>query len=638
MKKTVIKVSAFCTLLAVNFMNAQEAKEKIEQLDEVVITDSRFKMKRENSGKVVHKISTETIKNSLGKSVVDLINEIAGIEINGNNGVGGQNLGYFIRGGRSNEVVILIDGIQVIDPLQNSFDLRLLNLDQVASIEIIKGAASTLYGSGAATAVIDIKLKKAAKETINATISSSVGSNNTAQDSRSNIDNFNNAANINGSLNNLNYSFAFGHQYSGGMSAAKPIVGVVDNFEDDPFTRINTRLSVGYQFTNQFSIATFGSFNKLDNSYDGGSYLDAENKAFTKNYSVGIAPKYTYESGSIQLNAAYSLYDIDRTNTQYPGTSEGENYIVDAFIKHKFNQKFYGILGVNAQQNEIETYSIPWGETDLTKTIYVEDPKATIVDPYANVVYVSDIGFNLNSGVRLNTHSKYGNHFVFNLNPSYTFNYEGKGYSKIFTSYSSAFVAPSLQELYASWGNVDLKPQESLTFEAGLETKINSHLFNITYFKRNVENIIGYDDTLFIMVNRGDATINGVEIGVDALVSSSMKISANYTYTNNDNEAIRIPKNKVNINLSYAFKPSTHFMLSYQFNDKRDETDFTSWPSSIVQLDAYSLVNVSANHEIIKDKMTLFASVTNLFNEDFEEILGYNTRGRNYNVGFRLQF
>ncbi|MBT8316063.1 MAG: TonB-dependent receptor [Lutibacter sp.] len=638
MKKTVIKVSAFCTLLAVNFMNAQEAKEKIEQLDEVVITDSRFKIKRENSGKVVHKISAETIKNSLGKSVVDLINEIAGIEINGNNGVGGQNLGYFIRGGRSNEVVILIDGIQVIDPLQNSFDLRLLNLDQVASIEIIKGAASTLYGSGAATAVIDIKLKKAAKETINATFSSSVGSNNTAQDSPSNIENFNNAANINGSLNKLNYSVAFGHHYSGGMSAAKPMVGDVDNFEDDPFTRINTRLSIGYQFTNQFSIATFGSFNKLDNSYDGGSYLDAENKAFTKNYSIGIAPKYIYESGSIQLNAAYSLYDIDRKNTQYPGTSEGENYILDAFVKHKFNQKFYGILGVNVQQNEIETYSIPWEETDLTKTMYVEDPKATIVDPYANVVYVSDIGFNLNSGVRLNTHSKYGNHFVFNLNPSYTFNYEGKGYSKIFTSYSSAFVAPSLQELYASWGNVDLKPQESLTFEAGLETKINSHLFNITYFKRNVENIIGYDDTLFVMVNRGDATIDGVEISVDAHVSSSMKISANYTYTNNDNEAIRIPKNKVNINLSYAFKPSTHFMLSYQFNDKRDETDFTSWPSSIVQLDAYSLVNVSANHEIIKDKMTLFASVTNLFNEDFEEILGYNTRGRNYNIGFRLQF
>jgi vitamin B12 transporter len=637
MNKKLMKASAICLLFAFNVLSAQENKEKIEQLDEVVITDSRFKIKRENSGKIVHKISSETIKNSLGKNVADLINEVAGIEINGNNSVGGQNLGYYIRGGRSNEVVILIDGIQVMDPLQNSYDLRLINLEQVASIEIIKGAASTLYGSGAATAVINITLKKATKEKINATISSMVGTNNTFDKTNINLDNFNNAVHIDGSVDKFNYSVAFGHQYSGGMSAAKQVATSTEKFEDDPFTRINTRLNLAYQFSDKFSLSTFGSFNKLDNNFDGGSFTDAENNDITKNYRIGIAPKYSYNKGSIQLNAAYSLYDIDRTNTQYPGTSEGQNYVVDAFIKHKFNDKFQGILGLNVQQNKIETFSIPWGETELTKTIYAEDPKATIADPYLNAVYITDVGLNINSGVRLNTHSKYGNHFVYNFNPSYTFTNTNKGYSKIIGSFSSAFVAPSLQELYASWGNVDLKPQESSTFEIGIETSIKSQLFNLTYFKRNVENIISYDNTQFIMVNSGDATIDGVELGVEANLLSTLSLNANYTYTNNDNEAIRIPKNKVNIQLSYAFKPTTNFMLSYQYSDKRDETDFTSWPSTIVQLDAYSLVNFSVNHQIIKDSVTLFAAIHNIFNEEFEEILGYNTRGRNFDVGFRVQ-
>lgn len=644
MKKTVVQLIAFCMLFTFNTLQAQETKqaqeknEKIEQLEEVVITDSRFKIKRENSGKVVHKITAAEIQNNLGKDLAELINTVAGIEINGGKSVAGQNLGYYIRGGRSNEVVILIDGVQVVDPLQNSFDLNLLNLEQIASIEIIKGAASTLYGSGAATAVIDIRLKKAAKGSVNATLSSIAGTNNTAEDSNSNIANINNAVNVNGTVNKFNYLVSFGHQYSDGMSAAKPLEGTTTKFEEDPFTRINTNINLGYEISDKLSISTFGSFNKLNNSYDGGSFSDAENISLTKNYRVGIAPKYSYAKGSVHVNAAYSLYDVDRSNTQYPGTSKGDNYVVDAFVKHNFNNVIFGILGVNTQKSEIETYSIPWGETELAKTVYSEDPIATIVDPYVNVVYVSDYGLNLNTGARLNTHSKYGNHFVYNFNPSYTMDYEGKGYTKLFASYSTAFVSPSLQDLYASWGNLDLKPQESLTYEGGFESKVNSLLFSATYFNREVKNIIGYDSTLFKMANKGDATINGVEVEVAANLADHIGVRANYTYTNNDNEAIRIPKNKVNINLSYALESSTNFSLNYQFNDKRDETDFTSWPSTPVELGSYSLFSFTANHQIIKNRMTLFASVTNILNEDFEEILGYNTRGRNYSVGFQLNF
>ena len=623
---------------AFSTLQAQEKKEKIEQLEEVVITDSKFKIKRENSGKVVHKITATEIENNMGKSVAELINTVAGIEINGSKSVGGQNLGYYVRGGRSNEVVILIDGIQVIDPLQNSFDLNLLNLDQVASIEIIKGAASTLYGSGAATAVIDITLKKAAKDTVNATFNSTVGTNRTTKGSNSNLASFNNAVNVNGSTHKFNYLVSFGHHYSDGMSAAKPLGESTELFEDDPFTRINTSINLGYKISDKFSISTFGTFNKLNISFDGGSFADAENNSINKNYRIGIVPKYTYRKGSIQINAAYSLYDIDRTISQYPGTSKGENYVVDAFLKHNLNNTFYVILGVNAQKNAIESYSILWGETELSKTVYSEDPKITIVDPYVNVVYVSDFGLNLNAGARLNTHSKYGNHVVYNFNPSYTMKYEGKGYTKIFASYSTAFVSPSLQDLYASWGNLDLNPQESLTYEGGIESKLNSFLFSATYFNREVENIIGYDETLFKMVNEGDATIKGVEVEVAAEVLDNMDMSVNYTYTNNDNVAIRVPKNKFNATISYALNTITNLSLNYQFNDKRDETDFSSWPNTTVELESYSLLDFSANHQIIKNRMTLYASITNILNEDFEEVLGFSTRGRNYSLGFKLNF
>ena len=611
------------------------AQDKTVALEEVFITDSRFKIKRENSGKVVHKISSTQIENSVGKNIVELISEVAGIEINGSQGVGGQNLSYYIRGGRSNEVVILIDGIQVIDPLQNSYDLRFLNLEQVASVEIIKGAASTLYGSGAATAVIDIRMKKAEKGEVNVFISSSLGTNNTSEDSNFNLNTTDNAINLNGSLDKFNYLISFGYHNSEGMSASKSTVS--KEFTDDPFKRLNTSLHLGYQLSENFDVATFGSFNKLTNNYDAGSFVDGENISKSDNYRFGIAPIYSIENGSIQSTLAYTVFDIDRTKTSFPGTSKGENVILETFGKYNFNNKFHLILGTSIQKNKIEAFAIPWDETDLVKTSYGEEPKTTLVDPYTNIVYITQYGLNINSGVRLNTHSKYGNHLVYNMNPSYSLkNNNDSGYTKLFSSYSSAFVAPSLQDLYASWGNLDLRPQESVTFEAGIEFKEKSFLASATYFNRNIENIIAYDNTLFQMVNKGDAKIKGFEFEVNFVLLEKLQTILNYTNTNNDNESLRIPENKINANFSYAIN-KTNLALNFRYTDKRDDTyfkpDFTY--ESII-LEAYSLLEISVNRELIKNQLMAFASIGNLLNEEFEEIYGYNTKGRNYTLGFKL--
>jgi vitamin B12 transporter len=616
-------------------MGSIVAQEKPVELEEVFITDSRFKIKRENSGKVVHKISKAQIENSVGKNIVELIGQVAGIEINGSQGVGGQNLGYYVRGGRSNEVVILINGVQVIDPLQNSYDLRFLNLEQVASIEIIKGAASTLYGSGAATAVIDIRLKKAEAGEVNVSISSSFGTNNTSEESDFSPNATDNAFGINGNLDQFNYLISFGHHNSEGMSATKSISS--EAFTDDPFKRLNSNLNLGYQFSDDFDLTTFGSFNKLTNNFDGGSFVDAENIAESENYRFGMNPKYTFENGSIQSTLAYTVFDIDRVKTSFPGTSKGENVILETFAKYNFNNTFYLILGTSIQKNKIETFAIPWGETELAKTKYVEDPETTLVDPYTNIVYLAENGFNINSGLRLNTHSKYGNHLVYNINPSYALkNKDNKGYTKFFSSYSSAFVAPSLQDLYASWGNLELKPQESVTFEAGIEFKKKTFIASATYFNRDVENIISYDDLLYKMVNKGDAKINGFEFEVNFELMTNLQTGINYTNTKNDNESIRIPRHKMNANFTYALN-KTNLILNFRYSDKRDDTYFKpDFTSEQVILEAYSLLEISANRELIENKLTAFASIGNLLNEEFEEIYGYNTKGRNYTLGIKL--
>ena len=197
-----------------------------ESLDEVVVSDSRFELKRENSGKTVIKISQQEIENNQGRTISELINTKSGIEINGSRSNAGQNLGVYVRGGRNRQVLVLIDGIQVNDPseLSGGYDLRLLNLNQIESIEIIKGAASTLYGSGAATAVVNIITKAAYTKKISTVFLSSIGTNQTESDQNYNIADFSNSVSLSGTLNKFTYRTAFNNQFSDGLSVINSIL------------------------------------------------------------------------------------------------------------------------------------------------------------------------------------------------------------------------------------------------------------------------------------------------------------------------------------------------------------------------------------------------------------------------------
>ena len=99
------------------------------------------------------KINSETLQNFQGLGLSAVLKQYAGIEILGSQTYAGQNKTVSIRGGRNRQVLILIDGVRVSDPsrIDNDFNLNFLDLSQIESIEILKGASSTLYGSSAAT-------------------------------------------------------------------------------------------------------------------------------------------------------------------------------------------------------------------------------------------------------------------------------------------------------------------------------------------------------------------------------------------------------------------------------------------------------------------------------------------------------
>ncbi|WP_417444789.1 TonB-dependent receptor plug domain-containing protein [Joostella sp.] len=605
-----------CTLATAQEKSNLQQDEDIQQLEEVVVSDSRFSLKRENSGKTVIKISQEELQRNQGRSVAEVINTKSGIEINGSRSNAGQNLSYFVRGGNNRQVLVLIDGIQVSDPSQIAmdFDLRLLDLNQIESIEIVKGAASTLYGNRAATAVINITTKSAGANKIGANFESSIGSNQSSEENDYNLSDFSNRASVNGTLGKFTYLAGFGNQYTDGLSA---VIGE----EKDPFNRINSNINLGYKFSDRFSFKVLGYYDKFKADFDSSSpQQDSDDYSESEQFRVAITPEYTYNNGSVTLNASYNTIDRD-IYSSFPNSYEANSTVVDLFNKYNFSDKFYTIIGFNYMKSEATLGA----DTDFSTS-----------DPYANVVWVSDFGLNMNVGGRMNNHSEYGTNFTYNFNPSYTLKFNDD-YLKFLGSYSTSYIAPTLSQLFGAYGaNPDLEPEEDRTLEGGME--YNNEKFRISgvYFNRYEENFISYTDIGYENSD-DDFTVNGVEVEATVTPIESLIIDANYTFTENrDKVALRIPKHKVNAGIQYELLKKTNFGLQYQFTGKRLDIQYNpDFTSQNVELDAFSLLNFNVNHQF-SNKFTVFLNLDNIFNEDYEELLGYTTRGRNIRVGFRL--
>ncbi len=642
-------ISAFFALVATCAWAQEQDSVKVNSLKEVVISDTKFAQSKEKSGKIIEVISAKDLANKTGQSLATVLSQVTGVEINGNQSANGKNLGYYIRGGKNRQVLILIDGIPVTDAsgISLEYDLRLLPVEQVESIEVMKGAASTLYGTGAATGVINITLKKGSKKEIEGNAYLNIGSNNTSNDKKYNGQDFNQGISVNGNYKKVNYFAGINSTETGNMSQIAPLNESVI-YEDDRFSRQNAIAKFGFKATEKLSLNFFGNYDRLKNGYD----LTFDNTGFndtnintttSEQVRFGFSPKYQYRKGEFILNSGFNKIVRDYTEfNSFSGTTdysvyESRNVVLDGVNKYNINKDFAVILGVNYQFNDMLSKT-PFGNIENQST------KFNIIDGYSTLVYHFDFGLNLNAGARLNNHSAYGNNFVYNFNPSY--NFKTSFPLKVVASYSTAYITPSLYQLYSEYGNAALTPEKNATAEVGFETQLfsNKLRWETVAFYRDQNNSIDFFynpdtfESFYVNIN-GTNKAKGIETEVSYELTSQLKFNANYTFTQVDKALDRlIPKHKANASLDYKPNSRTLFNVNYQYFDTRKDVFFDGNTFGVTgaTLDAYQLVNFLAKYELVKGRMTVFAAATNIFNENFVENIGYSTRGRNFKIGLNF--
>jgi vitamin B12 transporter len=97
---------------------------------------------------------------------------------------------------------------------------------------------------------------------------------------------------------------------------------------------------------------------------------------------------------------------------------------------------------------------------------------------------------------------------------------------------------------------------------------------------------------------------------------------------------LRIPKHKVNASFRQQFNSNTQLLTSFQFVGDRDDLA----GQELVVLSSYWLLDLRISRQLSQPGVSLFGSIENVFDADYEEVRGYTTRGQNLSVGVSYAF
>ena len=645
MKKRCVWVGA-AVMLAQSTMAQQQADStKNPTLDEVVITANKLEQKQSQTGKVVSVVTKEQIERSAGRTLGQLLNEQAGITIPGALNTLGSPQTLSVRGASPGRTLVLIDGIPVFDPslINSEFDLNLVSLNDIERIEIARGAQSTLYGSDAVGGVVNIITANAnVQKPFNVKATTSYGNLNTL---RGNLQ-------LYGKSGKISYTAKYALLSTDGFSAAQDLQGN-GNFDQDGYRGQNFGASVQYQVSQAFQLRSFVQRNLYKSDVDGGVYTD--DKDFTidnKNTMAGTG--FGYRKGRVSITGNYQYSDISRFYLNDSNDVSGfAKYVTDNYFGRNQFAELYGNISLTKNLTALagtdyrfsnmhsQYYSLSgWGPYQSS----FNDTSVSQFALYGSLLYNRN-GLTIELGSRLNSHEQYGSNATYTFNPSYMVNDRWR----VFGSIASAFKAPSLYQLYGSYGNKDLEAEKGTTYEAGVQHTLKDYSTRVVYFHRDIKNGIDFDNVQYSYFNINHQTVDGIEVETTIRPSKHFTLSGNYTLLlgqetaqsrisakdTSYNYLLRRPKHNLNLTAGYQLKDTWQFSLNGKYVSERHDAGGYQLPDA--KLDGYFLLNANASYAI-SSHVKLFADAQNLLNKTFYDIRGYNSIPFLINGGVTLQF
>ncbi len=624
----------------------QAQKDTAKTLDEVIVTVNKFPQKQSETGKVIIVIDKSTLEKSEGKTVAQILNEQAGVIVNGSLNNLGTNQTVYVRGAGSGRTLITIDGIPVSDPslFDNGFDLNLISVDNIERIEICKGAQSTLYGSDAIAGVINIiTVDPNIIKPVNLKATLAGGSYDTY---KYNLQLFGKLA------GKLVYNIRYTHLTSGGFSSAYDSTGKM-NFDNDGYHSDALTSNVAWNVSHQFTLKGFAQYSYYKTDLDAGAFTDAKDYTST-NRSLMLGSGFTYKISGTTITGNYYYNTSQRHLLEdsvfgqyyYSDHFNGKSQYAELLANSKLGEGFTWLNGVDyhySSMNELSNY----GKFD--------DTSVNQKSVFSSLFYSGKSGFNAEIGGRFNHHSQYGNNFTYTINPSFAIDKNWK----IYASVSTGFKAPTLYELYSVYGDPNLKAEKSTNYEGGFQ--FNNAVINsrITYFYRKISNGLDFNYIKNLYFNFDKEDDQGIEWENKIQLTKIFSLTANYTllkakeetqsrtayafdptsyvYSFNSDTtyhySLRKPVNTINMALNIQATKNWLLNISAHYESKRYDAVFAE---SDVSLQSFAIFNAYTEYNF-HEKFKLFVDAKNVTNKKFFTIYGYNSIPAEFMAGIVLK-
>ncbi|HPF06485.1 MAG TPA: TonB-dependent receptor [Spirochaetota bacterium] len=626
------KILSATLLLCASGLTSAYAEDVFKN-DPVVVTATRYEKSVSKEGKSISVVTEDEIKKSGKKTVADLLEIIPGVTIT-RKGVDGGITNVYIRGSKSGNVLLMIDGVRVTDPIgiEKLYDISGIMSSNVERIEVVKGAMSSMYGAMASGGVINIITKKGSGKQV--TIAGEYGSNNTHKESVS----------VSDSTEKSNFFFSGSHYRTDGISKAKRSDSI-NSYDDDEYQNITASGRIDTKIGDTASVSMTMNYTDSELDIDDGSYADDPNrvyssKLFTSRGEFKHSPFtwWTYKGGVSYMSFIREDVDpVDAIDTTENNTSTFNGANVGADLISIFNILNFDVLtlGVDILDEKGNSYSayaaspsISEEKSIFTKSFFVHD-----------AINVADI-LNINAGARIDDHDVFGSHWTWDSSASVVIPLTG---TKFKASTGTGFRAPSLYELYDSYaGNAELDPEKTFVYDAGIYQEFFSGLFSIdcTYFVQKYKDMIQYNNSTYKYYNADNKiTYKGVEVSSTVRLFEALVLMYGYTYLKYDTEdtVYKRPAHKHTASAIITPVSGLNITAVYLYVDNRNDQYYppSAWDPVDVKLHSYHKFDMNIRYAL-NETITFTARGENLTDEDYEETYGYNTKGRSFYGGAEI--
>ena len=604
-------------------------------LETIVVTGTRTPKLLKDAPIITRVITAEDIKKVDVTNVGQLLQtELPGIEFSYSMD---QQTSINMQGFGGNSVLFLVDGERLAGETLNNVDYDRLNLDNVERIEIVKGAASTLYGSSAVGGVVNI-ITRASDDPWNLNLNTRFAEHNEQRYGTSlsfNAGKFNSLTNVQYNTRDSYdtgkdgaYSTVFGHE--------------VWNFKErimyTPNEKLRLTARAGYYFRER------------NNSID--------SKQRYRDFNSGLKANYDFNRMSnLEVYYTFDQYDKSDYLTLYKNDVRDYSNVqhtVHGLYNYTFNEKHILTVGADYMRDYLMSYQ------------FTDNGKHTqhTTDIYGQFDWNPTENFNVITGLRFDYFSDTQ---MSHLSPHIGLMYK-IGKCSLRGSYSQGFRSPTLKEMYMNfnmagammiYGNKDLKSETSHNFSLSAEYTKSRYNFTLTSYYNIVRNRIGtaysgHDDNGLPKqqyINSAKMNIAGTDASVSAKYPCGFGFRMSYTYlhefledgaiktstTRPHSATTRLEYGKAWNNYKFNLSLNGRALSKVTTNELTGEAENPEKGVTPVTYPGYMMWDMTLTQGIWRG-INLNISVNNLLNyvPDYYYANSPYTKGTNFSIGLSL--